>query len=73
MKIKCLTKFLDGATVFELDDQCTVSDEDGARFCAAGWAEDMDGVVPTGEPTGGVTRLSIHNSTLRSASATVGA
>jgi len=73
MKIKCLTRFLDGATVYELDDQCTVPDEDGARFCAAGWAEDMDGKVATGKPTGGAATLAIHNSTLGVSSTTAGA
>jgi hypothetical protein len=71
MKIKCLTKFLDGVIQFELDDQCTVSDEDGARFCSNGWAEDMDGKVPTAEPTGGATTLQVHNSTLATSSPTV--
>lgn len=75
MKIKCLTKFKDvieGVPVtFELEDQCSVPDEDGARFCAAGWAQDMDGKVATGEPTGGATTLQIHNSTLGVTSTTL--
>ena len=38
MRIHCTTKFLDGRVQFEQDDICTVSDEDGARFIANGWA-----------------------------------
>lgn len=30
-------------------DRFTVPDEVGARWCAAGWAKDMSGNVPTGE------------------------
>lgn len=49
MRIKCLTTFLDGKDRFEKDDQRTVDDERGARFCANGWAEDLSGAVATGE------------------------
>ena len=64
MKIEALTTFLDGRDRFELGDVRTVSDEDGARFCAAGWAKDISGAVPTGDAATGTADLAIHNSTL---------
>lgn len=60
MKIKCLTPFLDGTDRFEVDDTRTVDDERGARFIAAGWAEDLSGALPTGEPTSAPADLSIQ-------------
>lgn len=38
MKITCTTTFKDGRETFHEDDTRTVSDEDGARFIANGWA-----------------------------------
>jgi hypothetical protein len=65
MKIECLTTFKDAdngtPATFHLGDTLTVSDADGARFCAAGWAKDTSGQVPTAEPTGGAAALNIHN------------
>lgn len=72
MKIKCLTTFLDGRTRFEKDDLCTVPDEDGARFCANGWAEDQGGAVATAEPAAGSTDLDIANVKSGHSSNTVG-
>lgn len=63
MKIKCLTTFLDGAERFEQDDVRTVSDERGAAFVAAGWAEDVAGRVATGKPATGSADLDIDNVT----------
>lgn len=60
MKILCLTTFLDGAIRYEKDDQCTVSDEDGARFCAAGWARDLSGETESGAPHEGDAALDIQ-------------
>lgn len=34
---------------FLKDEVRVVPDADGAYFCALGWAEDVDGVVKTGE------------------------
>ena len=68
MKIEALTTFLDGRDRFELGDIRTVSDEDGARFCAEGWAKDISGTVPTGDATTGTADLAIHNSTLGTSS-----
>jgi hypothetical protein len=63
MKIEALTTFLDGRDRFEAGDVRTVSDEDGARFCAAGWAKDISGTVPTGDAATGSADLAIHNAT----------
>jgi hypothetical protein len=38
MKINCTTTFKEGRETFHEGDQRTVSDEDGARFIANGWA-----------------------------------
>lgn len=49
MKIEIMTTFLDGRDRFESGDVRTVSDEDGERFVAAGWAAPID--TTTGLPT----------------------
>jgi len=67
MKIEALTTFLDGRDRYEAGDIRTVSDEDGARFCAAGWAKDITGAAATGEATAGTVDLAIRNSTLGTA------
>lgn len=66
MKIHCLTTFLDGRDRFEQGDTRTVDDADGARFVAAGWAEDLSGIQSTGAAVQGETSLDIHNSNLSS-------
>lgn len=75
MRIKCLTKFkdtVDGVPVtFELGDICTVPDEDGARFCATGWAEDLGGSAATGDPAAGSTDLDIQSAVSGHASKTL--
>lgn len=71
MKIECTTTFLDAATRFESGDVRTVPDEDGARFCAAGWAREITGQVAAGEATTGEVSLVIENSTLGSSSSTL--
>lgn len=63
MKINALTTFLDGRDRYEKDDERTVSDEDGARFVAAGWAEDLSGTVATGVAAVGATNLQVDNLT----------
>lgn len=42
-------KYVEGRTEPDFDDKL------GAYFCEAGWAEDMDGVVPTRQPKVGET------------------
>lgn len=64
MKIECTVTFLDGAIRYETGDVRTVSDKDGSRFCAAGWAKDISGAVATPAPITGNADLAIHNSTL---------
>lgn len=50
MRVKVLEeKILEGREAFLKDEIREVSDEMGARWCANGWAEDLDGSVPTGE------------------------
>lgn len=71
MKIKVLNTFLDGRDRFEADDVRTVPDEDGARFCAAGWATDISGQIETGTLTAGSADLVIDKSTLGSSSTTL--
>lgn len=55
MRIHCTTKFLDGRVQFEQDDICTVSDEDGARFIANGWAVREGGGDAPAQPSDAVT------------------
>ncbi len=64
MKIKCTATFLDGKEKFYQDDVRTVSDEDGARFVANGWVEDVDGRVATGASASGETSLDIQNAVM---------
>lgn len=64
MKIKCTTTFLDGKEKFHQDDVRTVSDDDGARFVANGWADDVDGRVATGGGANGETTLAVKNSVI---------
>lgn len=62
MKIKVITRFLDGTDSFEIDDQRTVSDERGAYFVKNGWAVDVAGNVASGQADAAVD-LNIHNAT----------
>src|SRR3990167_2615112 len=66
MKIKVLEeKFLDGRDTYLKDEIRTVEDERGRRFVENGWAEDLDGVVKTGDRDKSHGRnLDIQNSTL---------
>lgn len=47
MKIIVTTTFLEGRERFEQGDHRTVSDEDGARFIANGWAVADGETAPT--------------------------
>src|SRR3972149_7730665 len=66
MKIKVLEeKFLDGRDTYLKDEIRTVEDERGRRFVENGWAEDLDGVVKTGDRDKSQGRdLDIQKSTL---------
>ena len=66
MKIKVLEeKFLDCRDTYLKDEIRTVEDERGRRFVENGWAEDLDGVVKTGDRDKSHGRnLDIQNSTL---------
>lgn len=37
-------------TQYYAEERCRVTPEDRARWCAAGWAQDPSGEVPTGDP-----------------------
>ena len=50
MRIKALMNFRCDPHVCTKDDVVTVTDDLGGYFCRAGWAEDVEGVVPTGAP-----------------------
>ena len=63
MKIEILETFLDGKERYEKGDTRTVSEENGAYFCAMGWASDVDGKVATGaRQQNGEARLDIRGS-----------
>jgi len=50
VRVKILEeKILEEREAFFKDEIRVVSDEMGARWCANGWAEDLDGAVPTGD------------------------
>lgn len=50
MKVKVLEeKLRSGGYNLVKDDTITVNDELGERWCSLGWAEDVDGNVPTGQ------------------------
>lgn len=59
MKIEITTTFLDGRDRFEVGDIRTVSDEDGERFVAAGWAVPIDGEVSP--PSVGEVTLNVQS------------
>lgn len=50
MKIKARTEFLHGRQRFEADKLYEVPEGPGYYLCANGWAEDVTGEAPTGEP-----------------------
>jgi hypothetical protein len=64
MKIKCTATFLDGKEKFHQDDVRTVSDDDGARFVANGWAKDVADRVATGSESSGVVNLAVDSSVI---------
>ena len=60
MKINCTTSFKEGREAFHEGDTRTVSDEDGARFIANGWAV-AAGDAPQPLPDPQAVDLSIDN------------
>jgi hypothetical protein len=50
MKVEILTTFGHKGNQFIETEQRIVSEADGEYFCRAGWAKDLAGVVPTGNP-----------------------
>ena len=63
MRIEIKTTFLDGTDRFEQGDIRTVTDEQGTRFVANGWASDVGGeAVPV---AAGDVSLKIKKSTVR--------
>ena len=68
MKIQVLCTFKNGKDHFEKDDIRTVSDEDGTRFCEAGWVKNVSSDVITSEPVAGGADLKIDKSVLGSSS-----
>lgn len=50
MKVEILTSFGHHGKEFIEGEQRVVSDAEGNYFCRAGWAKDLSGVVPTGNP-----------------------
>ena len=63
MRIEILTTFKEGTETFHKDDVRTVSDDDGARFVANGWAKDVAGRVAVGESQANAS-LDIQNSVI---------
>lgn len=49
MRIEALESIKDGRYVVSAGDIITIDDDYGLRWCAAGWAKDPSGTVPTGE------------------------
>lgn len=63
MKIVILTTFLEGTTKYTKGDSVTVSEEDGIKFCALGWAHKADSTATQVESPANVT-LNIQDSFL---------
>lgn len=61
MKVKILTSFNHGGSLFHPDEIRVVSEELGDYFLRAGWAEDLDGIKPTGTPSINDTILLIED------------
>jgi hypothetical protein len=49
MRVECRESIKSAGYVLSEGDIVSVPDEVGARWCAAGWAVDTAGVIPTGE------------------------
>lgn len=52
-----LMDFLEGHVQFYKDEKVKVTREEAARFCSAGWAQDLEGEYKTGAPNTGDTKL----------------
>lgn len=67
MKVEILeeTGIREAGIHYAHEDQVTVPDEVGARWCGAGWAKDLAGNVETGERrTDGNVMLSVDNAVI---------
>jgi hypothetical protein len=60
MRIEVVTTFLDGRDRYEAGDVRSVSEEDGARFIANGWAKRPG--EPDPQAKAGVVSLAVQNS-----------
>lgn len=49
--LKILTTFKDDGTVYHEDSQLPVDKPQAEYFCRCGWAEDLTGEFPTGNPS----------------------
>lgn len=45
---------------YHAGERVSEDDDTAAYFCAAGWAKDEAGEIPTGEPNKGEVRLNVH-------------
>lgn len=67
MKVEITEKRLSSdGFVGENGDRFTVPDEVGKKWCALGWAIDLDGIVKTGERKVIDARLEVDNSVQKS-------
>ena len=53
MRVEILKEFKHGTETYYLGEVIVFPPEDttGEYFCRAGWAEDLDGIVPTASPS----------------------
>jgi hypothetical protein len=72
MKIEALESIKSDGYLLDPEDIKTVTDDVGARWCAAGWARDVSGVVATGERKVLNAKLSVNNINLAVKSAKIG-
>lgn len=55
--ILVLLDFKEGHVQYYKDEKVRVEREDAAKFCSAGWAQDLEGEFKTGAPNLGDTKL----------------
>jgi len=63
MKIEALEAIKSDGYVLDAEDVKTVPDEVGAKWCAAGWAKDVAGLIPAGERRVINARLAVQSAT----------
>ncbi len=64
MRIEALEAIKSDGYVLDQEDVKSVPDEIGAKWCAAGWARDTAGLVPTGDRKVIETRVKVDTSAL---------